>query len=75
MVMTYCITCGTIAALAGPLLACVTCTAGLDNPILDPAYPLALLDADLREMGVDPDALARRGLEFVAGLLKERRGR
>lgn len=45
----------------------------LDDDILQPDYPIELVDADLREMGLEPGAAAQRGLEFVGGLLNERR--
>lgn len=43
---------------------------GLDDPLLDPETPDDVVTAELREAGVDPDDLARRGAEFVAGLRK-----
>lgn len=39
---------------------------GLDDDLLDPALPEAIVDEELRAMGVDPARLAKRGSAFVA---------
>jgi hypothetical protein len=41
--------------------------------VLDPDYPDELVDEDLREMGLDPEAVGRRGADLAARLLAERR--
>jgi hypothetical protein len=41
--------------------------------VLDPDYPEELVDDDLREMGLDPDAVGPRGAALAARLLAERR--
>lgn len=44
----------------------------LGDDILRDDYPADLLDADLREMGLNPEALAERAREFVAGMKEKR---
>ena len=39
---------------------------GLDDDLLDPALPESGVDAELRALGIDPVALAKRGSRFVA---------
>jgi hypothetical protein len=43
------------------------------DDVLDPDYPAELVDEDLREMGLDPDAVGQRGATLAARLLAERR--
>lgn len=35
------------------------------DDVLDPAYPEAMVDEDLRAMGVDPDELDKRTAAFI----------
>lgn len=41
----------------------------LDDSLLDPDTPIEDVDRELRELGVDPEELAVRGVAFVATLL------
>jgi hypothetical protein len=41
--------------------------------VLDPEYPKELLDEELREMGLDPEGVGRRGADLAQRLLAERR--
>lgn len=45
----------------------------LDDDLLDPNYPEAAVDDELRELGVEPIALAKRGADFVSNLLEQER--
>lgn len=45
----------------------------LDDDLLDPKLPDAAIDSELRAMGVDPAALASRGIAFVAKVKEEER--
>ena len=45
----------------------------LDDDLFDPKVPEAVLDEELKSMGVDPAALAKRSAEFVANLKEEER--
>jgi hypothetical protein len=45
----------------------------LDDDLLAPDLPEAILDEELRAMKVDPAALAKRGIDFVAKLKEEER--
>lgn len=45
----------------------------LDDDLLNPGLPEAVLDEELKEMGMDPLSLAKRGAEFVAKLKEEER--
>jgi hypothetical protein len=61
----------------GPFI-CPSCL-GVEMPkadeldyILDPETPEAAVEACAREMGLDPDALRRRGEEFVRHLKSQR---
>jgi hypothetical protein len=44
----------------------------LASDVLDPEYPIEWVDEDLRAMGVDPEEVAKRGVQFVKRLLSER---
>lgn len=46
---------------------------GLDDDLLDPDLPESVVDDDLRVLGVDPLALAKRASEFVAVAKEEER--
>jgi hypothetical protein len=46
---------------------------GLDDDLLDPALPQGRVDEELQLAGVDPGALAERGIAFVAALATEER--
>jgi hypothetical protein len=37
----------------------------LADDVLDPEYPIEWVDEDLRAMGVDPEEVAKRGVQFV----------
>lgn len=45
----------------------------LDDDLLDFDLPEALVDEELKAMGVDPSALAKRGSEFVAKATEDER--
>jgi len=45
----------------------------MEEDVLDADYPVEQVDEELRETGLDPEAVARRGRDFVAGLLAEAR--
>lgn len=46
---------------------------GLDDDLLDLDLPEAVVDGELKALGVDPAALAKRGQEFVAVVKDEER--
>lgn len=46
---------------------------GLDADLLDPGLPESIVDDELKSLGVDPQALARRASEFVAVVKEEER--
>jgi hypothetical protein len=46
---------------------------GLDEDLLDPHLPEALVDDELKAIGVDPMALGARGAEFVQQIKEEER--
>ena len=46
---------------------------GLDDDLLDPNLPESAVDAELKALGVDATALARRGSEFVLQVKEEER--
>lgn len=46
---------------------------GLDDDLLDPRMPDAMVEEELRQLGIDPNALARRTLDTVARTKKEER--
>lgn len=46
---------------------------GLDDDLLDPGLPETVLDEELKAMGLDPTALAKRGAEFVTRVKEEER--
>lgn len=46
---------------------------GLDDDLLDPNMPDAMVEEELRQLGIDPDALARRTLDTVARAKEEER--
>lgn len=46
---------------------------GLDDDLLDPALPESVVDEELKAMGIDPTALAKRGSEFVTKAKEEER--
>lgn len=43
------------------------------SEVLEPDYPIELVDAELREAGGDPDAIGKRGAALVNALLAKRR--
>lgn len=43
--------------------------------VLEPDYPIELVDEELREAGGDPEAIGKRGAALVAALLAKRRER
>ena len=43
--------------------------------VLEPDYPIELVDEELREAGGDPEAIGKRGVELVEELLAKRRER
>lgn len=45
----------------------------LDDDLLDAALPESVVDAELKAMGVDPVALAKRGIEFALKAKEEMR--
>ena len=45
----------------------------LDDMFLDPDVPEDIIDVELRAEGIDPQALAKRGLQFIAKLKEEER--
>jgi hypothetical protein len=45
----------------------------LDNDILDPEFPTALVEEELKGLGIDPAALAKRGRDFVSKVTEEER--
>jgi hypothetical protein len=46
---------------------------GLDADLLDPGLPESVVDDELKALGVDPQALAKRASEFVAVVKEEER--
>lgn len=46
---------------------------GLDDDLLDLHLPEAVLDEELKAMGIDPSLLAKRGREFVTKAKEEER--
>lgn len=46
---------------------------GLDADLLDPGLPESVVDDELKALGVDPLALAKRASEFVAVVKEEER--
>jgi hypothetical protein len=46
---------------------------GLDDDLLDPNLPSTVLDEELRSMGLDPDAIAQRGIDFIVKVQEEER--
>lgn len=44
----------------------------LDDDLLDPDYPIELVERELRDIGLDPDEVGRRGVELVERLKKQR---
>jgi hypothetical protein len=47
--------------------------ARLEDDFLDPSLPDAVLDAELKVLGVDAEELVRRGVSFVGALMEEQR--
>jgi len=45
----------------------------LDDDLLDPNLPEAVVDGEARALGIDVDALAKRGIAFVTTLREELR--
>lgn len=45
----------------------------LDDDLLDPHFPEGAVDDELRELGIDPVALAKRGAEVAATLREQER--
>lgn len=45
----------------------------LDDDLLDPNYPEAAVDDELRELGIDPVVLAKRGADIATNLREEER--
>lgn len=43
--------------------------------VLEPDYPIELVDAELREAGGDPDAIGKRGAALVRDIIAKRRER
>ena len=43
----------------------------LAEDLLDPEYPMELVEQELREAGLDPEKIAKDGQEFVDKLLKK----
>lgn len=43
--------------------------------VLEPDYPIELVDAELRDAGGDPEAIGKRGAALVESLLAKRRER
>jgi len=40
--------------------------------VLDPDYPIELVEQELREAGIGPEGVAERGKKFAEGLLRKR---
>lgn len=46
---------------------------GLEDDLLDPNFPEALVEVEIRRLGLSPEALANRGSEFVAQVREQER--
>lgn len=46
---------------------------GLDDDLIDPALPESAVDSELKALGIDPLALAKRGSAFVAKAKEDER--
>jgi len=44
----------------------------LASDVLDPDYPIELVEQELREAGIGPEGVAERGKKFAEGLLRKR---